>query len=149
MERAEVYIDRIIFPIPPETITYTNPDRTEELYTVNGDTVTVQKFEGAKQIQMEMRIPTSQNNTVFKPLYPPQVYETYLEKLKRAKKSCVITILRPNGQDTSREMVLRDWQEVEQSPLDMTISLTFSDYTEGYAYEVDPNTRQIIRRRRY
>lgn len=150
MKAAEVYINKIILPITPDSITYTYQDRTEEVATVEGDPVIITKLDGARGLSFEMRIPGTKAACDFTPLYPANEYVEYLENIKKNFRTVIITIIRPDGSSTNREMVLTNWQPVEAAPpLVMSIALEFKDWQTGMAYQIDPNTRMIMRNRTY
>ena len=86
----QFYMNKILLPIPPETLTILSPNRNEVVELIDGSQINILKEPGLKEIQFEITIPqveypfaVYQRGLKFR---NPEIFIKEFEALKKSKK---------------------------------------------------------------
>lgn len=136
-----VYIDSLLLPQTPESITTSPENRNETIYLANGDPFTLAKKEGPRTWEFEAEITQKVYSFTFgESLMNVGVYESYFEGLKKKQSPCMLTIIRTHGQPpTCAVCLLDEYSLVEdaKNASDCTYSFKFTEYHPQVNQEVD------------
>lgn len=137
----KVYIDSLLLPQTPESITTTPDNRNEVIFLANGEPFTLAKKEGPRTWEFEAEITQKAYPFTFADsLKNVAVYESYFEGLKKKQTPCLLTIMRTHGQPPTCTMcLLDDYKLLEdaKNASDWTYSFKLTEYHPQVNQELD------------
>lgn len=127
------YINDVQLPQTPSKITISNQDKTEVFTNANGRPVTIPKPDGPQTYEFEFEITHQAYPFTFSEVLKNFKYYTdLLWNIKNNQEPCTLTITRYNGIHYKENVLLTDYNWVEDSANDndVTISVKFINFWE-------------------
>lgn len=143
----QFYMNKILLPIPPETLTISAPNRNEVVELIDGSQINILKEPGLKEIQFEITIPqveypfaVYQRGLKFR---KPEKYISKFEALKKSKRPFQFIVNRyvpriesgnkiNSSFSTNLKVSLEEFQQVEDANngFDLKYSITLKEYVD-------------------
>lgn len=133
------YLDNMLLPIPPSTLTTKINNQNEQSTVINGGEINILKNPGLTTIDFEVIIPQSKYSfAVYKSGFQPATY--YTNKLRDLKKNMkpfqfVVTRAMPSGKllfDTNMKVSLEEFNVKEDAGdgFDLLVSIALRQYKD-------------------
>ncbi len=136
----EIYLDNILLPITPESISVKVPSKNESFSLASGDDFTFLKGMGLREISFDALLPNQEYpfaNYLNNEYRPAVYYLLHIKNFIQDKKSLRLKIVRrkPNGKfifDDDMEVVLENYDINEKAGngFDVEVGLSFKEYRD-------------------
>ncbi|MDR2943633.1 MAG: LysM peptidoglycan-binding domain-containing protein [Methanosarcinales archaeon] len=131
----DVYFDKTLLPIPPESVTYAFPGRDEKIDLINFDQISLPRLSGLIEIDLDVRL-THRALPLFTDRFIPiRDFLSFLSNLKKSKAPFQFIIIRNTDtmDDTNITVTLSDYtiHENADNGSDITVSCRLTEYKKA------------------